>query len=62
MGRNERKIKWEKIKFLLTFFKKIITIVVSFVCGTNEISDRLLNKIMKELPTIVCNYLNNFQR
>lgn len=25
MGRNERKIKWEKIKFLLTFFKKVIT-------------------------------------
>jgi len=32
--------------------------VVSFVCKANEISDRLLNKIMKELLTISLQLLN----
>ena len=42
-------------KFFANFFKKVITIVVSFVYEVNEISDRLLNKIMKIIAYEVCN-------
>jgi len=36
--------------------------VVSFVCKANEISDRLLNKIMRTYTYEVCKSTNDFKR